>query len=125
MTSFCAWCGTTDQDAQIGTAIGICLDAEACHRRQAERREYRAYVAEMIARAIEESVCAPGKQCYERFCQDCIRWRQAQADAATARRAGANTAPVTTLAERPAGRQHGGQMTAAETTETDQRKDRS
>jgi histidine triad (HIT) family protein len=45
-------------------------------------------LAEEIARAIEESVCAPGEQCAERFCPDCTRYRQAQADAATARRTG-------------------------------------
>ena len=48
----------------------------------------RAAVAEEIARAIEQAVCAPGEQCVERFCPDCTRYRQAQADAATARRIG-------------------------------------
>ena len=85
MASFCSLCGTTDE-AALGEAIGICLDADACHRRQAERREYRAYVAEMIARAIEDSVCEPGAQCADRFCPDCVRHAQCQADAALARK---------------------------------------
>jgi hypothetical protein len=45
-------------------------------------------LAEEIARAIEQSVCEPGEQCTERFCPDCIRYRQALADAAIARRVG-------------------------------------
>lgn len=85
MTPFCSLCGTTDATA-LGATIGICLNAEACHRRQAERREYRAYVAEMIARAIEDSVCGPGEQCADRFCRDCVRHAQCQADAALARK---------------------------------------
>ena len=85
MTAFCTLCGTTDT-AALGEVIGICLDAAACHRRQAERAEYRAYVAEMIAREIEGSVCAPGEQCDGRFCTDCVRWKQAQADAELARK---------------------------------------
>ena len=48
----------------------------------------RAAAAEEIARFIEQSVCGPGDQCAERFCPDCTRYRQAQADAATARRIG-------------------------------------
>lgn len=48
----------------------------------------RAAVAEEIARAIEQSVCEPGEQCVERFCPDCTRYRQAQADAVMARRMG-------------------------------------
>lgn len=48
----------------------------------------RADVAGEIARAIEQSVCEPGEQCAERFCPDCTRYRQAQADAATARKIG-------------------------------------
>jgi hypothetical protein len=85
MTSFCSLCGTTDE-AALGETIGICLDGDACHRRQAERREYRAYVAEMIARAIEDSVCEPGEQCANRFCPDCVKHAQAKADAALARK---------------------------------------
>jgi hypothetical protein len=54
----------------------------------------RAQVAEEIAAAIEESVCEPGGQCAERFCPDCTRYRQAQADAATARRIGGAAGPV-------------------------------
>ena len=54
----------------------------------AGRPDDRAAVAAEIARAIEKSVCAPGEQCVERFCPDCTRYRQAQADAATARRIG-------------------------------------
>jgi hypothetical protein len=50
--------------------------------------QHRATVAEDIAVAIEKSVCAPGDQCADRFCADCTRYRQAQADAATARRIG-------------------------------------
>lgn len=85
MTPFCSLCGTTDE-AALGETIGICLDADACHRRQAARREYRAYVAEMIARAIEDSVCEPGEQCANRFCPDCVKHTQAKADAALARK---------------------------------------
>lgn len=85
MTPFCSLCGTTDQ-AALGATIGICLDADDCHRRQAERREYRAYVAEEIARAIEDSVCGPGEQCADRFCRDCVRHGQASSDAALARK---------------------------------------
>ncbi len=48
----------------------------------------RAAVAEEIAKAIEGSVCEPGDQCVERFCPDCTRYFQCQADAATARRIG-------------------------------------
>lgn len=76
MTPFCSLCGTTDE-ATVGETIGICLDADACHRRQAERREYR---------AIEDSVCEPGEQCANRFCPDCVKHAQAKADAALARK---------------------------------------
>lgn len=48
----------------------------------------RAAVAEEIAKAIERAVCEPGDQCADRFCPDCVKYRQAQADAATARRIG-------------------------------------
>lgn len=44
--------------------------------------------AEDIAAAIETSVCEPGENCAERFCPDCTRYAQCQADAATARRIG-------------------------------------
>jgi hypothetical protein len=47
-----------------------------------------ALAAEEIARAIEASVCPPGEHCTDRFCRDCIRYQQARADAATARRIG-------------------------------------
>ena len=82
---FCSLCGNTEP-GDLGATIGICLNAEACHRRQAERREYRTYVAEMIARAIEDSVCEPGEQCAGRFCPDCVKHAQAKADAALARK---------------------------------------
>ncbi len=84
MTPFCTLCGTTDA-AALGATIGICLDAEACHRRQAERREYRAYVAEEIARAIEDATPEPGTQCGDSR-NERVRYRQAQADAALARK---------------------------------------
>ncbi len=87
MNPFCSLCGNTDP-GDLGAAIGICLNADACHRRQARNREHRAWVAEEIARAIEESVCEPGGQCAERFCPDCTRYAQAQADAALARKIG-------------------------------------
>lgn len=45
-------------------------------------------IAEDIAAAIETSVCEPGDQCVERFCPDCTRYAQAQADAALARKIG-------------------------------------
>jgi len=48
----------------------------------------RMSVAEEIARAIEASVCEPGEHCVDRFCPDCIRYRQSVEDAATARRVG-------------------------------------
>jgi hypothetical protein len=51
----------------------------------------RAAMAEAIARAIEDAVCPPAQGCKDRFCPDCIRWRQARADAATARRLGRRT----------------------------------
>jgi hypothetical protein len=51
-------------------------------------RDFRIVLAEQIARAIEDSACAPGEECVKRFCPDCVRYRQAQADAATARRIG-------------------------------------
>lgn len=53
-----------------------------------KRGGLRAAVAEDIAKAIEGSVCAPGEQCDRRFCPDCTRYAQCQADAATARRTG-------------------------------------
>jgi hypothetical protein len=56
-----------------------------------DNSKIRAAVAEEIARAIEQAVCAPGEQCVERFCPDCTRYGQAQADAATARRIGGAT----------------------------------
>lgn len=87
MTPFCSLCGNTEP-GDLGAVIGICLNAEACHRRQDRNREHRAWVAEEIARAIEESVCEPGDQCVERFCPDCTRYAQAQADAALARKIG-------------------------------------
>ncbi len=87
MTSFCSLCGNTEP-GDLGAAIGICLNADACHRRQVRNQEHRQYVAEEIARAIEESVCEPGDQCAERFCPDCTRYAQAQADAALARKIG-------------------------------------
>lgn len=70
----CPLCGTTDP-AAAGAAIGICLDAAACRRRQAERREYRAWLAEMIARAVEDAAPPSGE-----------RRAQALADAALARK---------------------------------------
>lgn len=84
---FCSLCGNTEA-AGLGVMIGICLDAGACHRRQDRNREHRRWVAEEIARAIEESVCAPDARCAERFCPDCTRYGQAQADAALARKIG-------------------------------------
>lgn len=48
----------------------------------------RTAMAEEIARAIEQSVCAPAGQCANRFCPDCIRYEQTRKDAATARRIG-------------------------------------
>jgi hypothetical protein len=57
-------------------------------RYHAQSRRTRAAVAGEIAAAIETSVCAPGEQCVKRFCPDCTRYRQALADAATARRIG-------------------------------------
>ena len=45
MASFCTLCGSTDP-ADLGEAIGICLDATACHRRQYARLRDRAEVAE-------------------------------------------------------------------------------
>lgn len=50
--------------------------------------QHKAVVAEEIAVAIERSVCEPGDQCAARPCPDCTRYRQALADAATARRIG-------------------------------------
>ena len=35
--AFCCLCGNTSL-ADLGRVTGICLDADACHRRQAERR---------------------------------------------------------------------------------------
>ena len=49
---------------------------------------HRAMVAEDIAVAIEASMCEPGEGCVRRFCPDCVRYAQCQADAATARRIG-------------------------------------
>jgi DNA-binding transcriptional MerR regulator len=66
--------GSGRSRTEIGPGIWIVVDG--------------ASVAEDIARAIEKSVCEPGEQCAERFCPDCTRYRQAQADAATARRIG-------------------------------------
>jgi len=49
--------------------------------------EIEAAVREKAARAIERSVCEPGEHCgNSMFCPDCIRYRQAQADAALTRR---------------------------------------
>ena len=86
-TPFCSLCGNTEP-ADLGATIGICLDAKACHRRQDRNREHRQWVAEEIARAIEESVRTPGEQCADRFCQDCVRYSQSRADAALARKIG-------------------------------------
>jgi len=36
MTAFCCLCGNTNP-RDLGQVIGICLDADACHERQAER----------------------------------------------------------------------------------------
>lgn len=80
-TPFCTLCGNTEP-RDLGKVIGICLDAKACHRRQDRNREHREYVAEEIARAIEEAVCTPGAECGD---PDCL---QAQADAALARKIG-------------------------------------
>lgn len=51
------------------------------------RREVAAE-RERIARAIETSICEPAEQCARRFCPDCLRYQQAQQDAALARRGG-------------------------------------
>lgn len=48
----------------------------------------RALTAEEIACAIEQALCEPAENCADRFCPDCIRYRQAQRDAAAARRIG-------------------------------------
>lgn len=53
-----------------------------------QRGGVRAAVAADIASAIEKAVCEPGENCAERFCPDCTRYAQCQADAATARRIG-------------------------------------
>ena len=93
MTAFCSLCGNTDP-GDLGAAIGICLNAKACHRRQARMREHRQYVAEQIAREIEDIICTPGAACGDLDC------RQALADAATARNiGGVMTAPETPASE--------------------------
>ncbi len=86
MTSFCSLCGNTEP-GDLGAAIGICLNADACHRRQVRNREHRAFVAEEIARAIEDIICTPEAACSDLDC------RQALADAATARNIGGVTIP--------------------------------
>jgi hypothetical protein len=43
--SFCSLCGSTDP-AGLGSAIGICLDATACHQRQYAKLRDRADAAE-------------------------------------------------------------------------------
>ena len=95
-TPFCTLCGSTEP-ADLGPTIGICLDAKACHRRQDRNREHRQYVAEEIARAIEESVPRPAYECKcpVPLCGECMRYGQAQADAALARKIGLNETPVT------------------------------
>ena len=73
----------------------------------------RAAVAEEIARAIEQSMCEPGEQCAARFCPDCTRYAQCQADAALARRIGSAETEAGIEAVRRAGleawdKHHGG-----------------
>lgn len=80
-TPFCTLCGNTEP-ADLGATIGICLDAKACHRRQDRNREHRQYVAEEIARAIEDGICTPGAECGDTSCLRALE------DAALARKIG-------------------------------------
>lgn len=57
MTSFCTLCGTTDP-ADLGEAIGVCLDAAACHQRQYRRLRDRAEAAEAQVRRLEIALTA-------------------------------------------------------------------
>jgi hypothetical protein len=38
-----------------------------------------------VAKEILAQTCGPGEQCADRWCPDCIKYRQAQKDAAIAR----------------------------------------
>ncbi len=89
MTAFCSLCGNTEP-GDLGAVIGICLNTDACHRRQARNREHRAWVAEEIARAIEDSAPRPACECNcpVPLCGECMRYGQAKAGAALARKIG-------------------------------------
>lgn len=80
-TPFCSLCGNTEP-GDLGKVIGICLDSKACHRRQDRMREHRQWVAEEIAREIEDSVCTPGAGCGDASCLRALE------DAALARKIG-------------------------------------
>jgi hypothetical protein len=70
-------------------ALAALAAAAGAHVEASLRRRY----CEAIAAAIERSVCAPGPHCPDRFCPDCIRYGQAQADAALARSLGTMSLP--------------------------------
>lgn len=55
MTAFCTLCGSTDP-ADLGSVIGICLDATACHQRQYARLRDRAEDAEARLAEIRQTV---------------------------------------------------------------------
>jgi len=52
--------------------------------KERERAEHERQIRNEIAAAITSQVCAPSPDCNP-YCPDCIRWRQAQRDAAIAR----------------------------------------
>jgi hypothetical protein len=65
---------------------------KAKHRLQGWcERQFREIAAEDIAREIVASVSGPGMLCDDPSCPDAIRYRQARADADTARRIGGVT----------------------------------
>jgi hypothetical protein len=57
VASFCTLCGSTNL-ADLGSAIGICLDKDACHRRQYIRLRDRADAATARAEAAEADFAA-------------------------------------------------------------------
>jgi hypothetical protein len=67
--------------------VGKVTDEVMAGKLDSLEKNIRASERERIATAIEREQCGPGTQCSYRFCPDCISYRQAQKDAAIARRA--------------------------------------
>ena len=61
-------------------------DANPLRTRRTPQAGWRTALAEAIVTEILAGVCEPCDQCRDRFCPDCTRYRQAQADAEIVRR---------------------------------------